>query len=550
MSLLEDATLAFRQAFADAGLPAPSVPLAASPNPSLGDLASSEALGLARKLGKPPREIAVGVAERLTGCGIFARIGVDGPGYVNVSFADEAIERAATTARAPAAATGRTVLVDFGGPNVAKDLHVGHLRSGVIGDALMRIGAETGHDMVSDLHAGDWGLPVGMLIAELGDDSPPGSVEALNELYVRASTRCKADAAALEAAKAATVALQNEEPEAIAKWRCIAALSVASALAVFARLGIHFTHAMGESDSRLFVEETERRLAGALREDDGAQVVGTESGNVVFRKSDGGLTYAATDLATLVQRTYAPAPDEILYVVDARQAQHFRQIFEVARSRLIPEGMAVEHVSFGTVNGADGKPLRTRDGGVPKLSGLLDEAIEACADRLRARGVDDAAKASATALGIGAVRFADLATPRETGYAFDLAQMTSAEGRTGPYLAYSITRARGVVRKGAGAGHPIGAAKVAGSKARRALLLAVAGYPDALRSAWERRAPHLLCNHALEVAEATNALYQAGSVLREADESERAASLGAFDLAETHLTHVMRLLGIEVPERM
>lgn len=548
MSLYDTATQAFHAAFGNAGLPAPSVPLAPSPNPALGDLASSEPLALARRLGRPPRAIAVDVAKGLAGIPLFSRVGVDGPGYVNVAFADDAIEHAAARAREAFAPSGRSVLVDFGGPNAAKDLHVGHLRSGVIGDALMRIGSALGHSMVSDLHAGDWGLPMGMLIARIGDGDAPTTVRALNALYVAAAAECNASPEAMEAAKAATVALQNEEPHAMAKWRAIASLSIGEALGVFARLGIHFTHAMGESDSRLFVEETERRLGAALRVDDGATIVDSDSGVLVFRKSDGGLTYAATDLATIVQRTYAPAPHDILYVVDARQAKHFRQVFDVARKCLLPADVHVEHVSFGTVNGADGKPLRTRDGGVPKLSALLDAAITSCAAKLAARGIED--DEASTTLGIGAVRFADLSTVRETGYAFDLERMTSAEGRTGPYLAYSVTRARSVVRKATEAGHDVGRATVSGSPERRKLLLAVAGYRDALKSAWDRRAPHHLCNHALEVAEALNALYQARPVIRETDESERAALLGAFDLAESHLTHVLDLLGVGVPERM
>lgn len=553
MTLHRKATAALASAFSSLGLPSPGLPLVRAPRPEFGDLACTEALGLARSLGRNPREVGHSIAAALEGSPLFSRVAVEGAGYVNLTFSDASIDQAIRERIAgdmPAVRPG-TVLVDFGGPNAAKDLHVGHLRSGVIGDTLMRIGRELGHRMSSDLHAGDWGLPMGMLLAELGDQMPPDTVEGLNALYVSASRKCDESQDALDAARAATVALQNEEPAAIAKWKVMASLSVQAALKVFGRLGIAFDHAMGESDARLFVEETERRLKRLLREDDGAQVVATEEGNLVFRKGDDGLTYAATDLATIVQRTYVPAPDLVLYVVDDRQSKHFRQVFEVARKALVPPTMALEHVGFGTVDGPGGKPLKTRDGGVPKLAHLLDAAVGACLRKLVERGVGPREAAeSAEILGIGAVRFADLSTVRESGYAFDLAQMTSADGRTGPYLAYGVTRARGVVRKAVEAGYEIGAPVVGGDAHRRAVLMAICGYGDALLAAWERRAPHHLCNHALEVASAVNALYQARPVIRETDMAERASLLGVLDLAESHLTKVMSLLGVGVPERM
>lgn len=553
MTLIAKATEAFASAFRSIGASPQGLSLVRPPRPDLGDLACTEALGMARALGRNPRDLGVSVAAALEGRGdLFSRVAVEGPGYVNVTFSESAVEEAVRDLLAEPSplAEPRTVLVDFGGPNAAKDLHVGHLRSGVIGDALMRIGAEIGHRMTSDLHAGDWGLPMGMLIAELDGRDPPDTVEGLNALYVAASTRCKEDEAALVKARAATVALQNEDPEAIAAWRAMASLSLAASLAVFARLGVRFEHAMGESDARLFIEETERRLGSRLVLDDGAWIVRTGNGNVVFRKGDDGITYAATDLATIVQRGFAPAPDLVLYVVDERQARHFRQVFEIARDCLAP-GMALEHVGFGTVNGADGRPLRTRDGGVPKLAALVDEAVEACRLRLVGRGIPEVeASAAAEILGVGAVRFADLATARESGYAFDPTQMTSAEGRTGPYLAYTVTRARNVVRKATESGFEVGAPRVGGDEARRAVLLALAGYPDALRAAWDRRAPHLLANHALDVAAAVNGLYQSRPVMREVDPGRRAELLGVLDLAETHMTRVMGLLGVGVPERM
>jgi arginyl-tRNA synthetase len=557
-----------------------------SDRPDLADFQCNGALAAAKAAKRNPREIAAALADALGGEPMLDAVEVAGPGFINITLAASALATRATDilsdprAGASRVQVPRNVVIDFGGPNVAKPMHVGHLRSAVIGDTLQRLFRFMGDHVTSDTHLGDWGLQMGQLITELAIERPdlpyfdadfsgpypdvsPVSIDDLARLYPAASAACKADPERLAAAQAATADLQAGRPGYRALLAHFIAVSVLALKADYARLNVHFDLWLGESDADPFIPAlvADLKARGIARLDEGAWIVDVareddkkEMPPFMLVNSKGASGYHATDLATLVDRVASLQPALVLYVVDQRQALHFEQVFRAAdRAGLI--GLdGLEHIGFGTVNGPDGKPFKTREGGTLRLSDLNDMALGEATKRLaETRLSDDLSdqdrSAIADRVALAAIRFADLQNVRTTNYIFDLERFTSFEGKTGPYLLYQAVRIKSLVRRAAGEGVEAGPISVL-APAERGLVLALDGFAAALEGAYERRMPHLLCEHAFSLAQAFSAFYGACPILNETDTALRGSRLSLSQACLKQLILTLDLLGISVPEKM
>ncbi len=572
-----------------------------SDRPELADFQCNGAMGSAKQAGRKPLDIAGDIARQLDAHPAIAEITVAGPGFLNIRVSKAALAaRAATIAadnRAGAlpAPDPETIVLDFGGPNVAKPMHVGHLRSAVIGDTLQRIFRFAGDTVISDVHLGDWGLQMGHLVTELEDEQPdlvyfdagvtgpypdtsPVTIEDLARLYPQASAKAKADPARNERSQQAVAELQAGRPGYRALLRHFIDVSVEALKRDYAFLDVSFDLWKGESDvdgliAGLIEDFKAKDLA---REDDGAWIVdvAVEGENVPVEKngrttlknamppimlvnSRGGTGYHTTDLATILDRVQdlSPRPDRMIYVVDQRQALHFEQVFRAAgKAGLFPRDR-LEHIGFGTVNGTDGKPFKTREGGTLRLADLNAMAMEEAQRKIEAAAKlpedmpGDERAGVAALVARAALRFADLQNTRTTNYVFDLDRFTSFEGKTGPYLLYAAVRVKSLLRRAEEEGLEQGEIRIE-SEAERALVLALDGFGAALLGAREKRMPHILCEHVYSLAQAFSAFYGAHPVAAETDPAARASRLALSAAVLHQLETALTLLGITVPERM
>ncbi|HBK93379.1 MAG TPA: arginine--tRNA ligase [Parvularcula sp.] len=553
-----------------------------SDRPDLAQFQCNGALGAAKSAGQNPRALGEKIAARLKADPLFAAVSVAGPGFINLTLTDEALSaRLNGGAGGWRAETPETIIVDYGGPNIAKPLHVGHLRAAIIGECMKRLIRAAGHAAIGDIHMGDWGLPMGQLITEIARDRPdlpyfdpafegpypdqsPVTLEDLERLYPQASAACKADPARAAEARAATAALQAGRPGYRALWKHFLAVSRASIEREYEDLGVTFDWWKGEADvDPLIAPMVEKLRAEGLTEiDDGAEIMRLarpgdkkELPPLILYKSDGAVMYGTTDLATILDRRETAHPDRIFYVVDGRQRDHFEQVFRAAgKAGLYPEDR-LEHLWFGTMNGKDGKPFKTRAGGVLKLRELIDMVDQKAAARIAETGLAEGYGASETAaiarkVGVAALKFADLSNPRTSDYIFDIDRFTSFEGKTGPYLLYASVRARSILRKAAQAGAGAPGAPAVGAPEERALVLMLLQYGDALKDAFDRRLPHYLCDHAFRLAQSFSSFYAACRIVDEADPKIRAARLGLVAAFAGQLDTVLDILGMPAPERM
>jgi arginyl-tRNA synthetase len=541
------------------------------------DAQANGALALAKELGRPPRELAEAVIEAADLAGICRDVELAGPGFINLTFDDEYLARTVAAVASdgrlglPRADDPDRVVIDYSHPNVAKEMHVGHLRTTMIGDALARMLADAGHTVIRENHIGDWGTPFGMLIEHLVD---VGEAEAAQELsvgdldgfYKQARTKFDADEEFRERARQRVVALQGGDPATLRLWTRLVEESTRYFDAVYGRLGVLLEDSdlMGESAYNDLLPEVVRRLddAGVLVESDGAEVVfppgfTNRDGQplpLIVRKADGGFNYATTDLATVIDRIERVKATLLLYVVGAPQAQHLQMVFAVAEEVgwLQPPARAV-HVAFGNVLGTDHKMLRSRSGQSVKLVELLDEAVERAERAVAEKNPDlppDERAAVARAVGIGAVKYADLSTDRIKDYVFDWDRMLSFDGNTGPYLQYAHARIRSIFRR-AGVDRADVQAVIPTLEApeERALALGILGFEAAVRETLERWAPHRLCTYLFDLASTFTEFYEACPVLR-SEEPLRSSRLALADLTARVLASGLGLLGIEAPERM
>ncbi|PHQ68608.1 MAG: arginine--tRNA ligase [Sneathiella sp.] len=587
LSLLTQLSTLVGQAFAAHDLDPAFGKVVISQRRELGQFQCNGALAAAKQAGKNPRDIATVIVGELEKTGLFAELSLAGPGFINIRLQDDFLIGHLNELSADPGFgcqhghQAQKIIVDYGGPNVAKAMHVGHLRATIIGESLRRLRVFLGDTVISDVHFGDWGLPMGLLIKEieLGQpdlvyfdveytgpypDDGPVTVEELQILYPAASARSKEDPVFAESARAATFDLQNGRAGYRALWQHMRDISVGETKTDFDLLGAHFTDWKGEADTNDHMPLMLARLKeeGYSEISEGAVVVHVAEGTdkkkmppLILQKSDGAVMYGTTDLATIEMRAHESDPDCILYVVDARQSLHFEQVFRAARkcNSIKPE-CQLEHIGFGTVNGKDGKPLKTRDGGVVRLRALIEDAIAEARKVITEAGISDRFAADelediATKVGISAIKYADLSNQRMSNYIFDLERFTKFEGRTGPYQMYAAVRIKSMLRKAADQGLTSGPL-VATHDAERNLMLAIAALPEAVIAATEKNAPNILCEHVYALTQEFNAFYHDCHVLGEKDESIRASRLKLCEITLRQIELVLEILGIDVPERM
>jgi arginyl-tRNA synthetase len=573
-------------AFAAEGLSESFGQVQVSDRPDLAQFQCNGALAAAKQAKANPRAIAEKVAARLKADARFAKVEIAGPGFINLDVTDALLaERAGAAAkdsRLGAAETGtaKSVVIDFGGPNVAKPMHVGHLRSTILGDCLQRLFRANGWTVTSDIHLGDWGLQMGQLISEIEHrgiapiyfdaaykgpypEQSPVSMEDLEEIYPAGVAACKADPARLEEARKATAELQAGRPGYRALWQHFVDVSEVGLTREFASLGVKFDLWKGEAsvDALIppMIEDLKARHIAVMSE--GALVIPVarnsdkkEMPPLILLKSDGAVLYGTTDLATVIDRVSQQNPDLVLYVVDHRQHGHFEQVFRAAEIAGLNGRAVLEHVGYGTMNGTDGKPFKTRAGGVMKLHDLIAMAAEEAEKRLAEQGLGEdysaeERKAIARMVGIATIKFADLSNHRTTDYIFDLARFSRFEGKTGPYLQYAAVRIQSILRRAESEGKAV-AAPVVRSPEERALILQLLALGDRLAAAEDKRAPNILCEYAFELAQSFSRFYAEHHILSETDADLRAARLGLCRLTLQVMTKVLDLLGIDVPERM
>ena len=585
-SLLAELSASVSAAFVDEGLAPELGVVQLSDRPDLAQYQCNGALAAAKAVKANPRALAEKIVVRLKEMPVFSEVSIAGPGFINLKVQDSFLESnlcalaANPNSVCPRSGEGKRVLVDFGGPNVAKPMHVGHLRSAIIGDCLQRLFRALAWETVSDVHLGDWGLQMGQLISELklrqpnlpyftdADLSPypeesPVSMEDLEEIYPAAAAACKADPARLEAARLATAELQAGRPGYRALWQHFFNVSEAGLRREFASLGVNFDLWKGESDAAPLIPEMIENLKAAELAvlSDGALVVKVaeesdtkEVPPLLLLKSDGAVLYGTTDLATIVDRERELHPNLVLYVVDQRQHAHFEQVFRAAKKAGITGDARLEHIGYGTVNGTDGKPFKTRAGGVMKLQELITMATKEAEKRLAEQGLaadypSEERADIAKAVGIAAIKFADLSNNRVSNYVFDLERFTRFEGKTGPYLQYAAVRVKSILRRAAEAGNQIGAPVIRSEEERR-LALRLLSLPEALSAAADKRAPNYLCDYVFTLAQEFSRFYTEHHIMSETDAELRSARLALCGATLAVIEQVLDLLGIAVPERM
>ncbi len=542
---------------------------------SFGDFQANLAMSLARTLGRPPREVAAAIVEHLEVDDLCERVEVSGPGFVNLTLRSDWIAEQANALAAderlgvaPAAAP-ETVVVDYSGPNVAKEMHVGHLRSTAIGDALARLLGFLGHRVIRQNHIGDWGAPFGMLIEQLVDmgAAEPGaelSVSDLNLFYQQAREQYDGDPDFAERARRRVVALQAGDPTTLALWRQLFDESMRHFRAIYDRLDVLLTDEDIDAESRYnpvlpeVVAELEAK--GLTEVSQGALCVfppgftgrDGERLPLLVRYSHGGYGYATTDLAAVRMRVREFGATRLVYVVGSPQALHFSMVFAAGRMAGWLDGHRAEHAQFGSVLGGDGKMLRTRSGDPIKLIDLLDEADQRAAKIVEDRSeLDPLARSTvAHAVAMGALKYFDLSFQRERDYVFDWDRMLAFDGNTGPYLQYAVTRIRSIFRRAGIDDQQASSGRIVlDQPAERALALALLGLGEAIEAVAATMEPHRLCTYLFDLATAFTDFYEACPVLQ-ADEPTRGSRLALCALVARTLTLGLDLLGIQVPERM
>ena len=544
-----------------------------SDRPDLSDFQCNGALALAKILHKNPREIAGNIAEQLKADADIAAVSVDGPGFINISLQNGFIGALADSMAqderfgCEKIASPSKVVMDFGGPNVAKALHVGHLRSAVVGESIRRIEQFVGNEVVSDVHFGDWGTPMGMIIAEIIrqdgnlDKVETYDVAAISAFYKQANIRCKEDEIAKEIARQITADLQNGNPEYRKAWKYLRDVSVADVKKIYAELDAHFDLWLGESDAHEACGEViklaqEKRLSEV---DEGATIVRLPETNkpmppVILVKSDGGVGYQVTDIATIKMRVEDLKANEIIYVVDKRQTLHFEQVFQVAQMLGIADNVKLTHIGFGTVNGADGKPFKTRDGGVMNLEDLIELSKEKVRQSMpkpgevEGYGADEIEKL-VSQIALGAIKFQDLKNNIGSGYVFELEDFAKFDGKTGPYIQYAIARINSILRKAKAQNLEEGDIVIENGD-ERSLALKLLQFGNIIFRAHEEKEPSVITDYAYTLAQNFSNFYNTCPIMTAQTAEIAASRLKLACLVRDMLKQLLYLLGIEAPEAM
>ncbi len=558
-----------------------------SNRPDLCEYQCNGAMAAAKKYKKAPIMIANDVVAVLEKSEVFEAVDAVNPGFINLKLKKEFLTGYLQEMQADAnlsiekAADPKTIIIDYGGANVAKPLHVGHLRSAIIGEALKRMGRFMGHKVIGDVHLGDWGLQMGLIITELHERKPdlpyfqedftgeypaeaPFTISDLEEIYPAASKRSKEDEAYREAALEATAQLQKGSRGYRALWKHIMNVSVTDLKKNYGDLNVDFDLWKGESDAQPYIPDMVAYLKdnGFAREDQGALVVDvkeeTDTKEVppcIILKSDGASLYATTDLATIVERMKLYDPDEILYLTDKRQEMHFIQVFRVAKKAAIvkPETELV-HLGFGTMNGKDGKPFKTREGGVMRLENLVKDINEEMFRKIMDNHEIDPEEARATAkiVGLSAIKYGDLSNQASKDYVFDIDRFTSFEGNTGPYILYTIVRIKSILNRYREGGNKVEEKKIglAANESEKALMLELSKFNAVMKNAFEENAPHKICAYIYDLANAFNRFYHETKILSEENEGQKGSWIALLELTRNVLETSIDVLGFSAPERM
>ena len=571
-------------AFEEAGLDGRLGKVTVSNRPDLCEYQCNGAMPAAKAAHRPPLELAQAVAERLQGEAMFSRVEAVKPGFLNLVVQEDALrDYVAQMAQAPAfgvegESAPKTIVLDYGGPNVAKPLHVGHLRSAIIGESLKRIDRFFGNRVIGDIHMGDWGLQMGLIIEEVRERHPelpyfdenytgeypaeaPFTISELEEIYPTASAKSKVNEDFARRAHDATYKLQTGERGYRAMWEHIMRISKEDLRKNYDNLDVHFDVWLGESDAQKDIPPMleAMKARGIVTESEGALVVDvqepTDTKEVppcILVKSDGATLYATTDLATLVQRMRDYQPDKVLYLTDKRQALHFEQVFRAARKGgLVPDQVELQHVGFGTMNGKDGKPFKTREGGVMRLERLIGEITDYVRQKITENQVVDEGEVDQTArrIAMAALKYGDLSNQPTKDYIFDLERFAAFEGNTGPYILYTIVRIKSILAK-YGAGVEPQALQRAETKEAKDLMLTLTRLGESLEAAYHDNAPNAICAYIYELAGAANKFYHETRILTETDAAKKAGYVALMDLTRRVLEQCIDLLGFSAPERM
>ena len=580
--LLEKLSKTVAEAFEAAGYDAACGKVTVSNRPDLCEFQCNGAMPAAKAEHKAPLVIAEAVAEKLQNSEVFASAEAVKPGFLNLRVKPEYLAAHLEQMRAQAhlgvagSVPARTVVLDYGGPNVAKPLHVGHLRPAIIGESIKRIYRYFGDTVIGDIHLGDWGLQMGLVIAELQERQPdlpyfdenateypesaPCTVSELEEIYPFASAKSKQDPAFAKKAHEITAQLQAHQRGYYALWQRILAISVADLKQNYEKLNVSFDVWKGESDAEPYIPPMLKELEarGVLTESEGAKVIEVaEPGDkkemppCIVVKSDGATLYATTDLATIVQRMQDYHPDKILYVTDKRQSLHFEQVFRAARKGgLVPVATELQHIGFGTMNGKDGKPFKTRDGGVMRLQTLIEDITAYVEAKISENKLVEGEEAHETArlIAVAALKYGDLSNLATKDYIFDLERFSAFEGNTGPYLLYTIVRVKSILsRYGKPAGLPI---VPADSDSAKVLQLVLSQMPDQLQMAYRDSAPNAVCAYVYELAQAVNQFYHETRILTEPDEEKQRGYIALIAMAKRAMEECIDLLGFSAPDKM
>jgi len=580
--ILDIISVKMQQAFQDAGYDAAFGRVTVSNRPDLCQFQCNGALAAAKQYKCAPIQIANAVAEKLNKED-FSKLEAVMPGFLNLDLSDSFLQsyleemRTAPDFGVQKSGEGKTVVVDYGGPNVAKPLHIGHLRSAIIGESMKRLFKFFGYNAIGDIHLGDWGLQMGLIISELQERQPelcyfdenytgpypeeaPFTITELEEIYPAASAKKKEDEAFAEKAHTATFELQNGRPGYRALWQHIMRLSLADMRKIYDDLNVHFEAWLGESDADPFipamVEDFKNR--GIAVQSEGAWVIPVareddkkEVPPCILVKSDGSAIYATTDLATMVQRMRDFKPDRMFYITDKRQSLHFEQVFRAAKlGGIVPEDYTLDHLGFGTMNGKDGKPFKTRDGGVMRLEMLIKDMT----DFVRAKVVEnqivtgDEVEPTTKKIALAALKYGDLSNQPTKDYVFDMDRFAAFEGNTGPYILYTIVRIKSILAK-YGAWEQLPIAPAANEYAKELMLVLTRLAPN-LENALATASPNVICAYIYELAGAVNKFYHETRILTEENEELKAGYIALIGLAKNVLETCIDILGFSAPEKM
>ena len=558
-----------------------------SNRPDLCEYQCNGAMAAAKAYHKAPIQLAEAVVEKVTDHSVIGEIEAVKPGFINLKINPEFLADYLSKMQndedlsVEKAKNPKTIIVDYGGANVAKPLHVGHLRSAIIGESIKRMGRFMGHNMIGDVHLGDWGLQMGLIITELQERHPelvyfdesftgeypeeaPFTISELEEIYPCASGKSKEDEDYKKRALEATRELQQGRRGYRAIWNHIIRVSVSDLKKNYANLNVSFDLWKGESDAQAYIPDMIERLKkeGFAHEDQGALVIDVQEETdtkeippCMIQKSDGASLYGTTDLATLVQRVQDYHPDKVAYVVDKRQELHFTQVFRAAKKTgIVPAETELKFLGFGTMNGKDGKPFKTREGGVMRLETLISEITEKMYEKISENHSIEGEEAKQTAklIGMAAIKYGDMSNQASKDYVFDVDRFTSFEGNTGPYILYTIVRIKSILNKYQSQGNSPDGLKVqeAYADCEKALMLEAAKYNDVMANAFQDLAPHKICAYIYDLANAFNRFYHETKILAEEDAGKQKSYIALLKVTKDVLEACIDVLGFEAPERM